>query len=360
MPRVLIDIERTKYPHSGVGFFASCLRRGLDEYSSLHPSSLRLDFYTPPSPRLSDEYCRPHRPWHRLINPTVWAYDLLHLSHQLQTYFPFVAPSTKVVLTLHDLNFLYETLSPSQRKRRLRVVRRNIERADLIVCISHFVAESLEKHKALFRLKPSCRIEVVYNGIAFDDGLETKPTQLELPQQAKYILSIGVLHEKKQQHRLVEMLAHLSPDTHLVLVYSDSSEYEATIRKHITDLELSERVHFLKRISPEEKRYLLKHCYAYAHPSIAEGFGIPPIEAMYYRRPVFLSKHTSLPEIGGTEAYYFDSLEADTMARCFSRGMQTFAQDPHKGEALHKWALRYHYSRMGADYYKLYTSVLRQ
>lgn len=357
MPRILVDLERTKYPHSGVGFFASCLKRGFDEYLADNPSIGLLDYYTPSSPH-REANCRRHYGWHRLLNPLTWGYDLVHITHQLQTYFPSIPCSTRVVLTLHDLNFLYETLSPKQRMRRLKVVRKNIERADLIVCISHFVAKSLEEHKALFRLKANCRIVVVYNGISFDEGLEQKPAQLNLLAGAKYLLSIGVLQEKKQQHRLVEMFAHLPQDLHLVLVYSDANEYEEQIRKAITDLHLESRVHFLKRISSEEKRYLLEHCYAYTQPSIAEGFGIPPIEAMYYGRPVFLSTYTSLPEIGGSEAYYFESLEAEAMAKIFVRGMQDFEQEPSKSASLHQWAKRYHYRRMSAEYYALYLEVL--
>ena len=55
----------------------------------------------------------------------------------------------------------------------------------------------------------------------------------------------------------------------------------------------------------KKKNALLQHCQALCQPSLAEGFGIPPIEAMAFGRPVFLSKCTSLPEIGAEEAFLF-------------------------------------------------------
>lgn len=357
MAQILIDAERCKYPHSGVGFFASCLVAGLNESLRQAPSEHSYIYYTPRDYRPEGNRRR-HYGWHRLLNPTSWDCRLVHLTHQLQTYFPQLCQSSRCLVTLHDLNFLYEALSPAQRERRLATVRHNLERADAIVCISHFVKQCLEEHRGLFELKSNVRIEVIHNGLLLEEGDEVQPATLRLPEGSEYLLSIGILQDKKQQHRLVDMLAHLPEHIHLVLVYSDTSDYEATIRHSIAQHSLEGRVHFLRGVSSAEKRYLLRHCMAYAHPSLAEGFGIPPIEAMYMGRPVFLSSSTSLPEIGGEEAYYFRAEHPLVMAEDFRQGMAAFGADSDKPTRLRAWAERYDYRRMGTDYRHLYEEVL--
>lgn len=63
---------------------------------------------------------------------------------------------------------------------------------------------------------------------------------------------------------------------------------------------------------------------AFMFPSIAEGFGAPPLEAMYFGKPVFASTHTSVPEVCGDAAYYFTSFEPDDMVDTFKKGMHHY------------------------------------
>lgn len=359
MKELVIDVERLKYPHSGVGFYCSCLKRGLEALPQtlLEPPGYRTAFYGVKLEGESKGYR--HRPWHRFINPSIchtpWA---LHITHQLQTYFPYIPKATKCIVTLHDLNFLYEQLSRRQRSRRLNTVRRNLERADIIVCISEFVRCSLLEHRVLFSLKPSVRIEVIHNGIAFPDYPEREPETLKFDKES-YLLSIGVLQEKKQQHLLVELLPHLPSDINLVLVYSSRHyDYHQKLLETIERLNLRSRVVLLSSVSAEEKLYLLRHCLAYTHPSLAEGFGIPPIEAMHEGRPVFLSKMTSLPEIGGNEAYYFDSSEPEAMASTILTGLASYTESPNKLDTLKAWVSQYDYRTMARHYHELYLSLL--
>lgn len=357
MHNILVDAERGKYPHSGVGFFASCLVRGLAQVEAELPRSSQLIYYTPRGYEVEGR-CRRHYGWHRLVNPTVWDASLVHITHQLQTYFPRLKRGSRCVLTLHDLNFLYEELTPARRQRRLAIVRRNVERADVVVCISHFVKACFWEHRDLFCLKPDARIDVIHNGLCFCKYEAHCPEGLYLPEDAEYMLSIGVLHHKKQQHTLVEMLSMLPKHIHLVLVYSGTSHYEAVIRRSVAQHGLQERVHFLQNVSHGAKQYLLEHCLAYVHPSLAEGFGIPPIEAMHAGRPVFLSTATSLPEIGGQEAYYFRSMDPQMMAEDLLHGLQDYQTCPNKAERLKEWADRYDYRSMARAYRQLYEEVL--
>lgn len=343
--RILVDTERERHALSGLGYYCSNLRHGL---SDIRDADVRIDYYG----------VEQYRPWHALFNPSARGYDVVHITHQQQRYMTRLTGNhAKVIVTLHDLNFLYEKLSPLQRKRRLSLVGRLLNKADMIVCISHFVRKDLERNLHLFRLKPSVQIEVVYNGIVFVPALEHYVPNISLPKP--YILSIGVLQEKKQQHLLVEALHHLPEDLHLILVYSGAkAEYQALITRLIEEHRLKHRVHLFRSISEQDKAHFLSNCMCYAHPSIAEGFGIPPIEAMAMGKPVFLSHATSLPEVGGAEAYYLDSNAPLDIAETIMRGLNEFSHDINKPQRLQQWAAQYDYRQMARQYLELYKSLL--
>lgn len=352
--RVLVDVERLKYPNSGLGFFCHCLQRGILEAKQ----ELTIHFYKELDRGESTADKVAFRGWHRLFNPTPVFYNVLHVTHQLQKYFRNTPHQGKRVLTLHDLNFLFEPLTPRRYARALRRVRRNIELADVIVCISEFVRQNLFDNLHLFKLKQGVEIEVIHNGLIFSDEIDSFPSSLHLKATDKFLLNIGTLHPKKQQLRLVEMLQFLPNSYHLVLVSSDGEEeYRDLVLSQIKTLGLEHRVHIVSNISNLEKQTLLTHCLAYVHPSIAEGFGIPPIEAMSFGRPTFLSTHTSLPEIGGAEAYYFGELEAQAMATTLLEGLEQYANDPDKPKRLKAWAHRYDYKTMATAYLSLYKKL---
>ncbi len=352
MVEILVDVERRKYPHSGVGFFCKCLELGMRSVFQELGGEHSLSFYGVPTFGQSDYY--PHRFWHQIYNPATLGKDVVYITHQLQTYFSCVSDAPKYIVTLHDLNFLHERLKSSQVKRRLAIVRKNLNRADVIVCISDYVRSELLQNLHLFDLKSHVKIEVIYNGLIFSEYGYNKTVDFEKLEGVRYLLSIGVLHEKKQQHLLIEMLSFLPNDFHLVLLFSsEQKNYRQELNRLIALFKLESRVHFYQNLPNEDKLFLLNGCTAYLHPSIAEGFGIPPIEAMHCSKPVFLSKATSLPEIGGHEAYYFSTHTPQDMSLDLLKGLREYSLDIDKPQRLRDWSKRYDYRRMAREYLSL-------
>ncbi len=89
-------------------------------------------------------------------------------------------------------------------------------------------------------------------------------------------------------------------------------------------MDVSDRLHVLGPVNEAEKAWYLSNCMAFVHPSLAEGFGFPVVEAMTIGKPVFLSNKTSLPEVGGDVCFYFSSFEQDHMQQGFREGMECF------------------------------------
>lgn len=210
------------------------------------------------------------------------------------------------------------------------------------------------KNKSLFKIKGDPKV----NGISFPDYKEVMADKFQFLKNKDFILNIGVMFPKKNQLCLIQMLKYIKED--LVLVSSDINlAYEKKILNSIQEHNLENRVHILKYISEEEKIWLLKNCRALVHPSIAEGFGVPPIESMFFGKPVFLSNLTSLPEIGGDAAFYFENFEPQDMADVFKKGMNEFSQNSEKiTQRLKSRAQVFSIEKMAQEYYKIYESLL--
>jgi glycosyltransferase involved in cell wall biosynthesis len=91
-------------------------------------------------------------------------------------------------------------------------------------------------------------------------------------------------------------------------------------------------------------------------PSISEGFGLPVIEAMYFGKPVILSTHTSLPEIGGREAYYFQNFDPDEMNKVVVTALNEY--DLNKADRIKQWATQFNWENSANQYLDLYSKLL--
>lgn len=349
-------MERLRYPHSGIASVFLQIAKGLLNLKS----NFSIKYYGPISElekNIPKSQIIPRKASDKFVEFFSSEYDLIHVSHQLSSYFTKNYNRSKKIVTLHDLNFLHENLSPSKKQKMLTKVNRSLKYADCIVCISHFVKKDFDKNKHLFTLEKLKNIEVIHNGINFPEVEKCDNPLLPALQNKRFLLNIGVLFPKKNQLPLVKMLSHLDLD--LVLVVSGSKkEYENLVLEEIKKLGLEKRVHILRNISNEEKFSLLKNCEALCQPSLAEGFGIPPIEAMYFGKPVFLSTFTSLPEIGGNLAFYFENFEPKNMANTVTKGLSQYKTQPEMKKHLSDWALQFEYKIMAQKYHDLYERIL--
>jgi glycosyltransferase involved in cell wall biosynthesis len=135
----------------------------------------------------------------------------------------------------------------------------------------------------------------------------------EVPEQ--YILYVGRLNIRKNIVNLIKSLNYVE-DKDIKLVVVGGVDYKAdAIAAAIQTNKLEHRVLFTGHVS-EEDLYLYYACSkAFCFPSFAEGFGIPPIEAMKCGVPVIVSDRTSLPEICGNAGIYIDPSDPKDIAK---------------------------------------------
>jgi glycosyltransferase involved in cell wall biosynthesis len=348
MNRIAIDCERTKHPYNGLYQF--CLQLGGALIQHADSNREELTFYVPRGQRSlfgpGQRYFF-HRNFHKILFPRTRArsFNVWHGTYQNSRLIP-PSRGTRMVLTIHDLNFLVERkANPDRIKKRLRLVQANIDRADHVVCVSRFTLSTVAAHLRLGN-RP---VEVIYNGChvnefpAFDRP-RYRPA-------GPFIFSLGTVLPKKNFHVLPGLLG----DTEYELIIAGilNPDYEKVVRSEATRHGVRDRVHLLGPVSEEEKSWYFRNCSAFAFPSLAEGFGFPAVEAMHYGKPVFLSDQASLPEIGGTEAYYFTDFEPAAMREIFARGMNDY-RSPGRAEQIRKRAARFSWDQAARDYLNVY------
>lgn len=313
--KILFDCERMKYANTGLYHFCKQLGMALtDEELGIRN---QLTFYT----REREEgifgtdlsYLQQHS-LHKFLLPDLRKFNIWHATYQGTMYYPYHR-NIQVVLTVHDLNFLHEEDRPQIKKdRELKKLQRKINRANKIVAISSFVKEDIEKNIDLKGKK----VEVIYNGCNINNAITPEQPQNNLP--SDFLFTIGTIVPKKNFHVLPNLL--VGNEMQLIIAgVIQSEEYKTMILDEAKRLNVASRVIFIGTISEAEKYWYLQHCKAFVFPSLMEGFGLPVIEAMAFGKPVFLSTKTSLPEIGGDQAYYFSNFEGIHMQEVFAKGM---------------------------------------
>ena len=348
-PRVLIDVERLRQPNSGLGQVALHL---VSEYLK-HPPEDWQPVFLLPEDRLdvfdqdiAYEIPTWRRRYARALAPE---YNLWHMLHQDASYLP--GPSTPYVLTINDLNFLFEK-SAGKAQKRLKKVQRLVDGAQAVTVISKFTESVIREHLELGD-KP---VQVIYIGLG--DSAPVPDTPPAFAPDGPFLFNVGVVRRKKNQHVLVDFLARLD-DYRLVIAGNTKDDYADLIRQRAEDVGVADRLILAGEISESDKSWLFAHGDAFVFPSLYEGFGLPVAEAMRYGRPTFASTRSSLPEVGGDDVFYWEDFDPDDMAAVFRDGMAAFAADPGRPGRLKARAAQFNWENTAREYAALYRRYWR-
>ncbi len=284
--------------------------------------------------------------------------DLMHFPH---FNVPIFCPAAFVV-TIHDLILLNfptaraSTLGPVLYKIKNAgyrlVISRAVSRAKKIFAVSQFTKDDLVRH---FKIDAE-KVLVTYEGVAdFDkaaagDSPEAGEKLLgRLGIKKKFLLYVGNAYPHKNLDGLLRIFSELikkRPELQLVLVGKDDYFYER-LKTLATKLGLwrpdaAGPVVFAGYLPDRELKLLYSLSLAYVFPSFFEGFGLPPLEAMAAGLPVASSDRTSLPEILGPAALYFDPDDREQ----FLSALERISEDQ---------ALRFELVRAGREQVKKYS-----
>lgn len=346
MKFVLVEMEKLKNPNSGLGQF--CLHLGL-KLQQLKPSNLQLEYYLPEAQLKIFGSKIPtvrHSPLHKFFSLNSKKYHVWHCLHQNSSYLPS-DKKTKIILTIHDLNFL-EKYKGIKRAIKLGRLQKKVDQSHTITVISHFTEKMVRENLDIGEKK----IHVIPNGNALEFIQE--PKKPEFVHFDQFIFSIGIISKKKNFHTLLPLLQK-NPKLNLVIAGSHQNAYAAELIQAASQLNLDSRLHLPGTVNNEQKNWLYQNCMAFVFPSLTEGFGLPVVEAMSLGKPVFLSHLTSLPEIGGPEANYWFNFEPDYMNKIFEDGMRDFNTEKSKRSIL--WSQQFSWESAAQAYLKIYEQI---
>ncbi|MBC8154891.1 MAG: glycosyltransferase family 4 protein [Bacteroidetes bacterium] len=350
MTKILIDTERLRDLNSGLGQF--CLNLGR-ELVRQKPEADELTFLTPTGQAEVFGNTVQYRPtvwWDKLWRSD--EFSIWHATHQDAAYWP--SSYTKLILTIHDLNFLDRPdYSEAKKQRKLTAVQRTIDQASAITTISEYTASVLRDRLTL----PDVPLKIIYNGVSKLESSVLVDDLIKIAiASSPFFLYLGVVHPKKNVHTLLPLLQAF-PDYKLVMAGDDAHEYAQHVHHQAVKLGVADQLIMTGAVYEATKTWLYERCEAFLFPSLTEGFGLPVVEAMSLGKPVFLSNLTSLPEIGGRDAVYFNTFEPDDMVETLRLGMQDFYDDPLKADRLRWRANRFSWERAAQAYWTLYQEV---
>ncbi len=260
---------------------------------------------------------RYQEPWRQFLLP------LLLRKHQIDVCFftNFVVAVTApcpMVLTIHDLSFKLFPRTHSLRNviwtRSLVPV--SVRRSARIIAVSNNTKLDLIRLMNVSNRK----VEVIHEGVSGEftpnPGPDDKQALDRYGIVKPYLLFVGTLEPRKNINLLIKGFDKITndfPDVHLVLVGRRGWMAQA-IFDELEQRELLGKVHITGYVREPDLPALYRGASALIYPSLYEGFGLPPLEAMASGTPVIVSRGSSLPEVVGDAGLYVNPLDSGELA----------------------------------------------
>lgn len=301
---------------SATKYILTALPDDIDEFSSLPPNFEVVSY--------------PHRDNKRIDHISYpwfvrnFAPDLVHMplaSVPLGMRKPYV-------VTIHDMSsLLFEMDSGWRDNLRLYKFRRGLVRADCVIAVSEATRRDVE---SVLRV-PSDRVRLVYSApdpqflapdspqMHFDRKRMLERYQINYP----FLLYAGRIRTHKNIPRLIEAFAvvrgelenhPIYHDLRLIII-GDQITQHSEVRRTVVQTRMQQAVRFLGFLPFETLKMFYASAAAFVFPSLYEGFGLPPLEAMATGTPVITTNVSSLPEVVGDAAMFVNPENVFDIAR---------------------------------------------
>lgn len=211
------------------------------------------------------------------------------------------------IVTIHDLAFLRhpEWFSKAFSRFYKFLIPRIAKKAKHIVTVSKFSKEEIVE---LLKIKPE-KILVAYSAVSeiFSDSKKYRKSR------KKYILTVGSIDPRKNLLRIIQAFHQIKNKEYKLLIVGSKRR----VFSHAGQIsKLSDKnILYVGYVSDKKLVDLYTHASLFVYPSLYEGFGLPPLEAMACGCPVIVSNMPSLKETCGKAAYYIDPYNVEDLAQ---------------------------------------------
>lgn len=237
----------------------------------------------------------------------------------LSVFFNFIVPPRikgRVITAVHDLTYLQypDTMKRSNLEHMQKGIAYSVSRSDRIITVSEFSKREIMEQLGV----PEEKISLVYNapslsGETADFGEVCRKYGI----RGSYILCVGTIEPRKNLARLLRAFDLLKERRKLpqqLVLAGGKGWQDEDIYETARAINAADDVVFTGFVTQEEKNALYRHAELMVFPSVYEGFGIPPLEAMALGCPVVCSQAASLPEVVDDAALLVDPFSEESIA----------------------------------------------
>jgi glycosyltransferase involved in cell wall biosynthesis len=315
---------------TGIGRYTAELTRNLAKLDTKNEYVLFMnrpeyDSFDPPNKRFSKVLVKARH--YSFREQTVYLWQLYRAKLDLMHFTHFNAPifyCKKSIVTIHDLTLSFfpgkKMNSWFYRMAYNLVLKAAVRHAERIIAVSENTKNDLVD---ITHVNPG-RVEVIYEGVGEEfgprlDGPQIDETLKKYGIAKDFLLYTGVWRGHKNLVNLVKAFALLREgpegfDLSLVIT-GEEDPYYPEVKRTVSELGLEHHVIYAGMVPPSDLTALYQAARVYTFPSLYEGFGLPPLEAMRCGTPVAASKTSCIPEVcGENNAVYFDPYDPEDIA----------------------------------------------
>ena len=265
------------------------------------------------------------RIWHRLRLPlpATWITGKIDLFYAPDFLLPPLPRSARTLVTVHDLSYMRypETFPPQLREYLTTAVPRSVARADHILTDSEWTRNDVIE---LLGITPE-HVTSLHLGVS-GAFTTTSATSERKSLAAKYgiapgpyVLTVGTVQPRKNYERLIEAVDHVRETENVTLVIAGRAGW---LSDPVVEAVASRpHVQLLGFVDDGDLPALYRQAQVLAYPSLYEGFGLPPLEAMACGTPVVASSASSVPEAVGDAGLLHDPRDTDALADALLRAL---------------------------------------
>lgn len=266
----------------------------------------------------------------------------------------------KSVVTIHDficeLGFLKQVHSFIN----ISHVKSAIHRANILVCVSESTKKDLLSIYPL--LVKNSDIYVIPHGTTFSYTLShhiVLPARLSFIHElrTKFLLFVGRRSSYKNFYTALQAFTNSKLPSHGIKLICIGQPLTKIERKLIRDLNLTSNILCISNVSTKELSYLYHLSFAMLYPSLYEGFGLPPLEAMSCGCPVVASNNSAIPEVVGDAGLLVDPSDIDAMSSALNQLLDPNVRNSFREKGLARAKL-FSWDIAAEKYLKLYQSLI--
>lgn len=345
--KIAIDATIIRKENTGTGFYIINLINGLAKIKDGN------DYYIFMNNELSKEFFNFENNNFHIINKNfknrifrvIWQFFLfpfelkklkVRVLHSPNYITPLFKLGFKVIVTIHDLTFYLfpEKFTVTKRLLFKYMLPLFIKISDKIIAVSNNTKKDILKFFKISESKVIVTFEsypeyYTYNNDSNDQNILTK-----YGIGSKYLLFVGMIEPRKNILSILKSFKEIDSDLELDLVIAGKKgwyykEIELYLEK-LLRIGIKNKIIFTGYVSEPELKYLYQNAFIFIYPSIYEGFGIPPLQAMACKVPVITSNLSSLPEVVGDAAIMVNPYDINKI----SEAIKTLYNDLDKRSEL--------------------------